>query len=620
MSNTTNATTDPHAAAVAQQYGLTPQQGAAYQFVVQSAAAASGTADAVALLAGSQWTGHDASGKTVVTYSFSCASSQYGSESSNFRATLSAFSEDDKATTRALLKSIEAVCNVKFQEVDDTGGNQFGQVRYAYSQAPNQMGYAGYAFYPAETSGGGDVWIGAAQAGAQWSGYRPDLILHETLHALGLKHPFDGGTTLDRSLDIIPNTVMSYSPIVGAATGAMSAYPTQPMVFDVLALQQMYGAAARSPGDTIYDLSVPEFQSGFQAVWDAGGTDTLDASRVQGPVALDLHEGARSDIGNVVQAFGYNGTGASRTVTNVAYTATVSIVPGAKIENATGSSYDDILIGNDLDNTLAGGDGNDLLIGAGGNDRIDGGAGIDTAGFAGVLANFRIDKVGGAIRVTDRAGGQGSDLLANVEKLRFADVSIDLQVRDAAAAVNEARLKAVVELYVGFFNRVPDAEGLGYWLDQMNNGMTTDVVAENFYAAAQQHGDLTGYNGTMTNGDFVKVVYKNVLGRATPDADGLAYWTKALDTGAATRGTLLETMLQSAHTFQGDKTYGFVADLLNNKYTVAKTVAVDLGLTWNSADESITQGMKIAAAVTPHDIGYALQLIGVTPQDVAIAA
>ena len=115
MSSSPIATSNPHAAAVAQQYGLTPQQGAAYQFVVQSAAAAAGSRDAAALLAGSQWTSHDAGGKTLVTYSFSCAASQYGADAAGFRATLGAFSAKDKATTRALLNSIEAVCNVKFQ-------------------------------------------------------------------------------------------------------------------------------------------------------------------------------------------------------------------------------------------------------------------------------------------------------------------------------------------------------------------------------------------------------------------------------------------------------------------------------------------------------------------------
>ena len=97
------------------------------------------------------------------------------------------------------------------------GGGQSGQVRYAYSQAPNDLGYAGYSFYPSDSAIGGDVWIGRNQSASQWDFYRPDLILHETLHAVGLKHPFEGPVTLDAQTNVIPNTVMSYSPMAGTS-------------------------------------------------------------------------------------------------------------------------------------------------------------------------------------------------------------------------------------------------------------------------------------------------------------------------------------------------------------------------------------------------------------------
>lgn len=563
-------------------------------------------ADPATLMSGSQWTGRDAGGKTVITYSFATAASQFDGDSARFTASLQEFSAADKATTRAMLASISAVCNVTFVEVADTGA-QAGQVRYAYSQAPNDMGYAGYSFFPSASAIGGDVWIGKNQASSQWDYYRPDLILHETLHAIGLKHPFDGATTLASQNDIIPNTVMSYSPVAGNSNGSLSKYPTEPMPLDVQALQALYGAAANNAGDTLYDLADASFRAGFRALWDSAGIDTLDASRVGNAVMLDLHAGSRSDIGAAVKSYSYvNGTWNTGV-----YTATLALTNGTKIENAVGSASGDTLLGNDLDN---------MLIGAGGDDAIDGGAGVDTAGYSGSIANFKIEKVGNAIHVTDRQSGQGTDTLTNVEKLRFQDMSVDLTVQDAAAAVSAARLHAVVELYVGFFNRVPDAEGLNYWLGQMNQGMTTAQVADAFYNAALQFSSLTGYTSTMTNEDFVKVIYKNVLGRSTVDADGLAYWSGALAKGTETRGSLLDSILNSAHTFEGNATYGWVADLLDNKYEVGKVFAVDMGLTWNTSEQSITKGMEIAAAVTATDTHAALQLIGVATQDLMIAA
>ena len=109
------------------------------------------------------------------------------------------------------------------------------------------------------------------------------------------------------------------------------------------------------------------------------------------------------------------------------------------------------------------------------------------------------------------------------------------------------------------------------------------------------------------------MIYKNVLGRSEgADAGGLVYWTDKLANGTESHGSLVTTILSSAHSFKGDTTWGWVADLLDNKLTVAKTFAVDWGLNYNTAAESISQGMAIAAAVTPTDTSAAIALIGVT--------
>ena len=118
------------------------------------------------LLSGSQWLDADASGKTVISYSFCTEASQFAGEAATFGATLSAFSAADQAMTRALLDSIAAVCNVRFVEVADTG-TQCGQLRYGYSQEPNNMGYAGYAFFPSDLVVGGDSATARSRTGCR---------------------------------------------------------------------------------------------------------------------------------------------------------------------------------------------------------------------------------------------------------------------------------------------------------------------------------------------------------------------------------------------------------------------------------------------------------------------
>jgi serralysin len=102
------------------------------------------------------------------------------------------------------------------------------------------------------------------------------------------------------------------------------------------------------------------------------------------------------------------------------------------------------------------------------------------------------------------------------------------------------------------------------------------------------------------------------------DADGLKYWSEQLASGKATRGSLVNDILNSAHSFKGKADFGWVADLLDNKITVAKTVAVDWGINFNTPEESISKGMAIAAAVTATDYQAALKLVGINSIDIGL--
>ncbi|WP_430435619.1 S8 family serine peptidase [Methyloversatilis sp.] len=90
-----------------------------------------------------------------------------------------------------------------------------------------------------------------------------------------------------------------------------------------------------------------------------------------------------------------------------------------------GGSGDDLIEGGQDDDRLAGGDGNDVLKGQQGDDSLDGGEGTDMAEFSGSFADYRITRLSDtAWRVVNtKAGRDGADMLTNIEKLNFADVS-----------------------------------------------------------------------------------------------------------------------------------------------------------------------------------------------------
>jgi hypothetical protein len=70
-----------------------------------------------------------------------------------------------------------------------------------------------------------------------------------------------------------------------------------------------------------------------------------------------------------------------------------------------------------------------------------------------------------------------------------------------------------------------DTAGLGYWIAQMDNGMDMVEVAARFIDSPEFR-SLYGQN--PTNGEFLNKVYLNVLDRL-PDASGYAWWIDQLD-------------------------------------------------------------------------------------------
>ena len=95
-------------------------------------------------------------------------------------------------------------------------------------------------------------------------------------------------------------------------------------------------------------------------------------------------------------------------------------------------------------------------------------------------------------------------------------------------------LAPIARLYFAYFLRIPDAGGVTFWGDQYRNGVPLATIA-NAFATSDEF--LNRY-GSLSNEDFVSLVYFNVLNRA-PDTAGFEYWTGQLNSGARTRGEVM---------------------------------------------------------------------------------
>ncbi len=263
--------------------------------------------------------------------------------------------------------------------------------------------------------------------------------------------------------------------------------------------------------------------------------------------------------------------------------------------------------------------GNDVFAGGAGKSLIDGGPGFDIVQYSAKLSNYKISLSNGNVIVQDRTGLDGRNELIAVEQLKFVDRSLDLTMLSKAQKISAANLDKLVELYVAYFNRAPEASGLSYWIDQVSNGKALSQVSKDFYAAGIQYSAVTGYSAAMANSDFITTVYKNVLGRSgvtAPNAQEVDYWNQQMSSGVVSRDSLISRMLSDARAFESDPQWGWVTDYLENKVLFSKYHAVTLGLDYASADVAITETVKLVGMITPTSILTAVNAVAL--QDLAI--
>ncbi|MEM9154616.1 MAG: M10 family metallopeptidase [Cyanobacteria bacterium P01_F01_bin.33] len=263
------------------------------------------------------------------------------------------FNSAQREATLQAFQHIEELINVEFEE-DPNGGT----LRLGYMQLD---GASGLAYRPdAGGSESGDIWLDSDTKGdltPGGSGFT--TLLHEIGHALGLHHTHDH-VTLPESQDSDQYSVMSYELHPNGA----GAEPETMQLYDIAALQYLYGANPNaSSGDNIYTFEA-DF-SGIKTIWDGGGNDTIDASKMATNSVIRLDEGSFSTISALSERAG------SAQLDNVA------IAYNTVIENATGGIGDDTIYGNDQANVLDGGSGNDELRGFRGRDSLAGRSGDD---------------------------------------------------------------------------------------------------------------------------------------------------------------------------------------------------------------------------------------------------
>jgi len=385
------------------------------------------------------------------------------------------FNATQQTAVRAILGNIASFTNLTFTETTAAGAvmQYAGATSINYTDdatvagktglftlgtavgSPPELAYDGNPPF-APTYSQGDTWYNA-------TGYdNPTLgsfqyaagVMHETGHALGLKHGHvtqDGhGITfpmLPADHDSYEYSVMTYSQFPGDTTSGDNApdHPTTYMQNDIAALQYLYGAnygASANNGNTTYTWSTstgeafidgvgqgtPDSNFVLMTIWDGGGTDTYNLSNYTTDLSIDLSPGewvildtssAQAQRANLGSGGGISNYMARGNIANALIDPNNPGETASLIENAIGGSGDDVMSGNGIANVFTGGAG---------DDTVDGKGGLDTVIFSGARFDYATSNPGGVVRIEDQRAGapDGTDNISNVEFFQFSNRTYSL--------------------------------------------------------------------------------------------------------------------------------------------------------------------------------------------------
>jgi hypothetical protein len=285
---------------------------------------------------------------------------------------------------------------------------------------------------------------------------------------------------------------------------------------------------------------------------------------------------------------------------------------GDQISGTSKNDAIDGLGGNDILNGLS---GNDLIWGGAGNDTIDGGEGADTAYYFNPSSNFKLSFSGGKVTLTDTLSWEGTDTLANIERLSFSNRDVIIETKS-----HGAYLMVPTELYQFFITAFNAAPGVSY-MDQLaeaySYGLSVKQIVD-IFTTKKQFTDV--YSPTLSNLELATQLVDNIVknsASASVKSGAISDVKGALDIGWTVGNVIYTVFGNLANKSFTDKDWGNTAKQFNNEIAVAKYYTEVLNQSTTDLEtlrdviQPVTQATNVSSdAVVAQLIGVALMTGG----------
>ena len=190
--------------------------------------------------------------------------------------------------------------------------------------------------------------------------------------------------------------------------------------------------------------------------------------------------------------------------------------------------------------TFRGTEENDTIAFSDDFQTVVGGDGIDTLVMDVSSTDVSVQKTNLFINPDDAlalvlATEETSVTLQDMERIAFSDGTLAF---DEDGIAGQA-----YRLYQACFDRQPDAEGLGFWIKQLDAGLVSLQETAGYFLTSEEFATVYGKPSELADINYLALLYANVLDRA-PDSEGFDYWREQQENGV-TRIDMLVSFSES---------------------------------------------------------------------------